>query len=97
MSGRLIVALADLVIFWLNALPTSPSVGGELRPRQIVTGLTVDYNKHSRLQFGKYAQVHEAHDNTMQERSIGAIVTSPNGNAQGSYLFINLATGRRMN
>ena len=90
----MIVELVTMVIFWLNALPPSPSVGGNLIPRHIVTSLTIDYAKHCRLQFGKYAQVHEAHDNTMQERTTGAISLWPTGNAQGSYFF---TTGRRLN
>ena len=49
----MIVELVALVIFWLNALPPSRSIGGNLSPRHIVTGLTIDYAKHCRLQFGK--------------------------------------------
>ena len=66
LPGRMIVELGTLVIFCLNALPPSPSVGGNLSPRQIFTGLTIDYMKHCRPQFGEYAQVHESHNNTMQ-------------------------------
>ena len=80
----MIVELVALVIFWLNALPPSPYIGGNLRPRQIVTGLTIDYTKHCRLQFGKYAQVHEAHNNIMQERTTGAIALRPTSNSQGA-------------
>ena len=54
----MIVELVALVIFWLNALPPSPSIGGNLIPRQIITGLNIDYTKQFRLQFGDYAQVH---------------------------------------
>ena len=66
LPGRIIVKISALIIFCLNALPTSPSVGVNLRPRQIVAGLTIAYTKHCRLQFGKYAQVHKSHNNTMQ-------------------------------
>ena len=55
LPGGMIVELVTMVIFWLNALPPSPSVGGNLIPRHIVTSLTIDYAKHCRLQFGKYA------------------------------------------
>ena len=71
--------------------------GGDLVPRQIVTGLTVDYNKHYRLQFGKYVQVNEYHENTMQEQATGAIYPRPTGNDQGVYFFMSLSTGRRLN
>ena len=93
----MIVELFALVIFCLNALPPSPSVGGNLSPRQIFTGLTIDYAKHCRLQFVKYAQVHESHDNTMQEGTTGAIALRPTGNDQGAYFFISLTTDRRLN
>ena len=42
----MIVELVALVIFCMNALPPSPSIRGNLSPRQIVTGLTIDYAKH---------------------------------------------------
>ena len=93
----MIVELVALVVFWLNALSPSPYVGGNLCSCQIVTGLTIDYAKHCRLQFGKYAQVHEDHDNTMQERTTGAIELRPIGNAQEAYFFMSLTTGRILN
>ena len=42
----MIVEIFVLVIFWINALSPSPSVGGYLIPHHIVTGLTVNYNTH---------------------------------------------------
>ena len=48
----MIVEIAALVIFWINALPPTPSVGGVLIPHQIVTGITVDYTRNYRLQLG---------------------------------------------
>ena len=93
----MIVELVVLVIFWLNVLPPSPSVGGNLSPRQIVTGLTIDYVKHCRPQFREYSQAHEAHGNTTQERTTVAITLRPTGNFQGEYLFISLTTGQRLN
>ena len=97
LPGRMIVEIVALVIFWMNSLRPSPSIGGNLSPRQIVTGLTIDYAKHLRLQFGKYAQVHKYHDNTMQERTTGAIGLWPTGNDQGAYFFRSLTTGQRLN
>ena len=44
--GRMILYLFALVILWINALPPSPSVGGNISLLQIVTGLIVNYNKH---------------------------------------------------
>ena len=93
----MIVELVALVIFWINALPPSLSVGVNLSPRQIVTGLIIDYAKHFRLQSGEYTQVHKAHNNTMQERNTGAIALRPTGNAQGAYFIMSLTSGRRLN
>ena len=45
----MIVELVALVIYWLNALPPSPSFGGNLSTFQIITGLTIDYTKHCHL------------------------------------------------
>ena len=93
----MIVWIFALVIFWTNALPPSPYVGGNLIPRQIITGLTIDYTKHFQLQFGEYAQVHESHENTMQERTTGAIALRPTGNSQGAHFFMSFTTGQRLN
>ena len=93
----MIVEIIALVILWLNALPPSPSVGGNLSPHQIVTSLTIDYAKHFRLQFGKYAQVQKAHNNTMQEQTNRAISLWPTRNAQGAYFLMSLTNGRRLN
>ena len=93
----MIAELVALFIFWINALPPSPYVEGDLRLIQIVTGITIDYTKHHHLQFGEYAQVHEYNKNTMQERSTGAIALRPTGNAQWAYFFMSLVTGRRLN
>ena len=97
LPGRMIVKLIAIVIFWLNALPPLPSVGGNLSPRQIITGLTINYMKHCRLQFGKYAQVHESHDNTIQELTTGVISLRPTGNSQRGFFFMSLTTVRRLN
>ena len=83
MPGGIIFEPVNLMIFWLNDLPPSPSMGGDLIPLHIITGLTINYMKDCRLQFGKYTQVREYHDNTIQEQTTGAIVLRPTGNAQG--------------
>ena len=42
-------------------------------------------------------QVHESHDNTIQERDTGSIVLRPTSNDQWVYFFMILATRRIMN
>ena len=59
--------------------------------------MMVDCNKHCELEFGKYAHVHEAHNNKIQSCVTGDIVLRPTGNSQGAYYFISLFTGSRLN
>jgi hypothetical protein len=84
------------VFFWLNCFPSANGVSTNISPRTIVTGQTVDYNKHCRLEFGSYVQTHEQHDNLMAPRTTGAVTLRPTGNAQGGYYFMSLTTGRRI-
>ncbi len=38
--------------FWLNVFPANDSVSGTLSPRELVTGLCIDYNTHCKLEYG---------------------------------------------
>ncbi|CAB9530779.1 expressed unknown protein [Seminavis robusta] len=55
--------------FWLNVFTPSPGVSGLISPRELMTGQRIDYNKHCKLEYGAYAQVHEQHDNSITFRS----------------------------
>ncbi len=93
------VMLVDMVqasVFWLNNFPPKDGVSSTMSPRLIMTGLKIDCNKHCRLSFGSYAQVHDDHDNTMATRTTGAIAMRPTGNVQGGYYFMSLTTGLRL-
>jgi hypothetical protein len=83
--------------FWLNVFPPGDGVSREHSPRELITGMEIDYNKHCQLEYGAYAQVHEEHDNSMSTRTTGAIAMRPTGNSQGGYYFYSLATGRLLN
>ena len=48
----MILELVALMVFWINALPPSPSIAGDLSPQHIVTGITVDYVKNSDFRSG---------------------------------------------
>lgn len=94
------VVVRDMVsstMFWLNGFPAPNGVSTTMSPREIVTGMTVDYNKHCRIEFGAYAQTHEEHSNGMEPRTVGAIALGPTGNSQGGHYFMSLKTGRRLN
>ena len=68
-----------------------------MSPRSIVTGEDINYEQHCKLEFGEYVQTHEESDNSMANRTTGAISLRPTGNKQGGYLFYSLSTGRRLN
>ena len=63
--NRLIVETVYNAVFWLNCFPHKDGIHPTLSPRTIITGSTIDYNKHCTLQFGTYIQVHEPHNNSL--------------------------------
>jgi hypothetical protein len=78
--------------FWLNIFPPKDGISRNTNPRELITGVKIEYNKHIQAEFGEYVQVHEEHDNTMHTRTTGAIATKPTGNAQGGHWLYSLAT-----
>jgi hypothetical protein len=60
-------------VFWLNLFPPAGGVSTTISPRGLIVGSDINYNKHCRLEFGEYTQVHEERDNTMVTRTTGAI------------------------
>ena len=95
--ARLVIEMAKASVFWLNGLAPRDYFGNNLSTRTIVTGQKLDYKRHCRYQFGEYVQTHEQHDNSMDPRTVGALALRPTGNAQGSFYFISLSTGRLLN
>ncbi len=90
--ARMTVEMIYNCNFWLNTFPHADGVSDILSPRTIVTGLTIDFQRHCWIEYGAYAQVHEDHDNTMTARTTGAIAMRPTGNLQGTYIFFSLTT-----
>ena len=68
-----------------------------MSPHTLLTGLTMNYNRHCRLEFGEYVQTHEEHDNSLNPRTIGALALRPTGNIQGGYFLFSLTTGKVIN
>jgi len=93
---HLIVEIAYNAVFWLNCFPHKEGTHSTLSPHTIVTGSKIYFNKHCRLQFGTYLQMHEQHNNSLLPRMAGAIALHPTGNEQGSYYFLSLHTGKRV-
>jgi hypothetical protein len=94
MPPRMMIELVHYCNFWLNSFPNEDGVSRSLSPRLIVTGNHINYLKHCKLEFGEYVQTHKEHNNAMNPRTVGAIALRPTGNAQGSYLFFSLNSGR---
>jgi hypothetical protein len=63
--GMLIVQMVSTCNFWLNIYPPKDGVSRNINPRELITGVQIDNNKHIRAEFGEYVQVHEPHDNSM--------------------------------
>ena len=63
-----------------------------------MTGESLDFKKHLKLQFGQYCQVHEDETvtNTQRPRTAGAISMGPSGNTQGGFKFLSLKTGKKL-
>jgi len=97
MPAQVIAQMVHHSNFWLNVFPPKDGISGDLCPREIITGCEIDFNKHCQLEFGEYTQVHEEHDNSMVARTTGALAMRPTGNAQSSYCFYSLNTGRLLN
>jgi hypothetical protein len=77
----------------INIFPKAISAGGVF-PRELFTGIRVDYQRDCKLGFGEYVQVSADSDitNTMQPRTYGAISLGSVGNMQGTDLFMSLLT-----
>jgi len=97
LPGQLVVVqMVSTCNFWLNVFPPTDGISNSINPRELMTGIQIDYNKHIRAEFGEYVQVHEEHDNSMNTRTTGAIATKPTGNVQGGHWFYSLTTGRML-
>jgi hypothetical protein len=96
--GRMIIEMLAKVVLWINAFPPSSGVSASYSPRTIMTGTTLDFNKHCRIPSGAYAEVHEDRNitNTMDEWTQPSICLGPTANFQGSYKFLSLRTGKRI-
>ena len=93
---RLIVKRVHNVTFWLNAFPHNDGVHEVMSPHTILTGLHINHDKHCKLEFGSYAQIHEEHHNSMTAHTTGVIALRPTGNTQGTHYFLNINSGRRV-
>ena len=59
-----IIHLVKNSVLWLNALPAKDGVSNNHSPRYLLTGAELNYENHVQIEFGKYVQTHEEHDNS---------------------------------
>jgi len=83
-------------VFRMNSFPHKNGVHATISPRAIITGQKITYDKHCKLEFGTYVQMHEKHNNSMDSRISGAIALRPSGNEPGGHYFLSLHTGERI-
>jgi len=94
---RLIAELVYNVVFWLNSFLHNDGIHPTSSPRTLITGLAIDYLKHCKIGFSTIVQVHEEGNNSLRQRTSGAITLRPTGNDQGGHYFLSLHSGKRIN
>ena len=93
--------IKELVKFcnmWLNSFIIKGGVSNTLSPRCLLTGRSLDYNLHCKIPFGAYAHVNQYSTprNSDKPRTVATICLGPTGNAQGTYKFLSLRTGKTL-
>ena len=78
---RLIAEMVYSAVFWLNTFPHKDGIHATISPRTLIT------NKHCKLSFGTYVQVHEEGDSTLRPRTSGAIVFDPRAMNRADIIF----------
>ena len=96
-NRRLIIKMLYVVNYWLNMIPRNGGILQTMSLRTLLTGLTMNYNRHCQLEFGEYVQTHEEHDNSLNPHTIGALALHQTGNVQGGYFFFSLTMGKVIN
>ena len=93
LTNDMVVRLVYYACTMINMFPKSNSIGGR-PPRELFTGIRVDFKRDCKLGYGEDVQVYADEDitNTMKPRTLGAICVGVSGNLQGTYLFLSLAT-----
>jgi hypothetical protein len=93
LTNEMIIGLTYYACKMINMFPKANSVGA-VAPKELFTGVRVDYKRDCKLGFGEYVQVYAENDitNTMHPRTYGAISMGSTGNLQGTYLFMSLLT-----
>jgi hypothetical protein len=96
MPDQAIIHLIYFVVLWINGFSSGNGVSEIYSPREIVTGMKLDFTKHCKVQFGAYveASFDDEITNTLKERTHSCISLGTSGNVQGSIKCLDLETGR---
>ena len=94
----MIFRMVESAFFWLNALPVNSGMSCTISLRTLMTGTTIEFNKHCKIEFGAYTKAHEKTfpRNSTQSHTEPAICLGTTGNLQGSYWFLNLCEVRHI-
>jgi hypothetical protein len=65
LPNRLVLEVVYNAMFCLNCFLHKDGIHATMSPHTLVTGSNINYNKHCKLQFGAYLQVHKQHNNSM--------------------------------
>ena len=81
---------------WLNAFPIRSGITGGLSPRELITGLTVNFKDHCKFDVGGYveASTDAVITNDNSDRTHACIFLGPSGNRKGSLNCFDLDTGK---
>lgn len=81
-------------IYTINLVPTRNSYEFA-SPREKLHGCIIDAQMDLKHGFGDYCQVHEEDtDNSMRERTVGALALKPTGATDGSWYYWTIRTGK---
>jgi hypothetical protein len=71
LPARMVIELIGFVTLWLNTFPPKSGVSDTLSLRTIMTGLSLSFKQHCKVNFGAYIETHEENKptNTLKERT----------------------------
>ena len=77
--GVLVSELVYAVTLWINSFTSKDGVSTTLIPRAIITGQSIEFNKHCLLKFVEYVHTQEYGYNSMESHTFGALAIHTTG------------------
>ena len=56
---RMAIEMVNLIVLWINAFPDNRGVSDRIGSRGMITGTTLDFRRHYKVDFGAYFQTHK--------------------------------------